>query len=75
VLVTSLFRRSAGGRNRLIGGVMGGLPGAPEGGSGGGVVLEDVGRLTRLFPSGLGRTRGAPGDDGPCLGHCCWGNI
>jgi len=33
---------------------MGGLPGVPEGGSGGGEELEDVGRLTGLFPGGPG---------------------
>jgi len=54
---------------------MGGLPGAPEGGPGGGVELEDVGRLTGLFPGGPGGTLGAPGDYGPCPGNCCWGNI
>jgi len=54
---------------------MGGLPGAPEGGPGGGVQLEDVGRLTGLFPGGPGGTLSAPGDDGPSPGNCCWGNI
>jgi len=54
---------------------MEGLPGASEGGPGGGVELEDVGRLTGLFPSGPGGTLGAPGDDGPCPWSCCWGNI
>jgi len=51
---------------------MGGLPGALEGGHGGGRELEDVGGLTGLFPGGLGGTLGAPGDDGPCPGNCCW---
>jgi len=32
---------------------MGGRSGAPEGGPGGGVELEDVGRLTGLFPAVL----------------------
>jgi len=54
---------------------MGSLTGAPEGGPGGGVELEDVDRLTGLFPGSPGRTLGAPGGDGVCPWHCCWGNI
>ena len=54
---------------------MGGPIGAPEGCPGGGVELEDVGQLTGLFPSGHGDTLGAPGDDRPCPGNGCWGNI
>jgi len=54
---------------------MGGLPGAPEEGPGGGVELEDIGRLTGLFPSSPVGTLGAPGDDGPRPGNCCWGTI
>jgi hypothetical protein len=54
---------------------MEGLPGAPEGGPGGGVELEGVGRLTGLFPGGPGGTLGAPRYDGPCPWNCCWGNI
>jgi hypothetical protein len=54
---------------------MGGLPSALEGSAGGGVELEDVARLTGLFPGGPGRTLGSPGDDIPCPGNCCRGNI
>jgi hypothetical protein len=55
--------------------LMGGLPGAPERGPGGGVELEDIGRLTELFPSGPGATFGAARDDGRCPSNCCWGNF
>jgi len=54
---------------------MEGLPGAPEGGPGGEVGLEDVGRLTELFPGSTAGTLGAHGDDGPCSGNCCWGTF
>jgi hypothetical protein len=54
---------------------MGGLPGAPEGGPGRGVELEDVGQLHGLFPGGPGGTLGAPGDNGPSPCNCCWGNV
>ena len=54
---------------------MGGLQGAPDGGPGGGAVLEDVGRLTALFPGSPGGALGAPALDNPCSGNCCWGNI
>ena len=50
-------------------------PGGPEGGSGGAVKLEDVGRLTASFPGGPGGTLGAPGDYGPCPGNWGGGNI
>jgi len=36
----------------------------------GAVEVEEVGRMTGLFPGGAGGTRGAPGDDGPCPVHC-----
>jgi hypothetical protein len=45
------------------------LPGAPEGGPGGGVDLEDIGRLTGLFPGGPGGTLSEPGDDSACPGN------
>ena len=45
---------------------MRGLPGAPEGGPGGEVELEDVGRLTGLFPASPGGTVSAPCDDSSC---------
>ena len=48
---------------------MGDLPGALEGSPGGGVDLEDVGRLTGLLHSGPGLNLGAPGDDGPGCGN------
>jgi len=54
---------------------MGVIARVPEGGPGGGVVLLDVGQLTGLFPSCLGGTLGAPGDDSPCPGHSSGGNI
>jgi len=75
LLATSVSRGSAGSGNRFVARLMGGLPGVPDGGPGGGVELEDVGQLTGLFPGSPGGTLGAPGDDGPCPGNCCWGNI
>jgi len=42
---------------------MGGLPGAPEGVLCG-EVLEDVGQMIGLFPSGAGGTCSAPGQNG-----------
>ena len=54
---------------------MGGLPGELEGSPGRGEELEDIGRLTGLFPGSPGGTFGAPGDDGPCPENCCWGTI
>jgi len=47
----------------------------PEGGPGGGVVLDIVGRLTELFLGSPGGAIGAPGDDGRYPENCCWGNI
>jgi len=54
---------------------MGGLPAAPESGPGGGVELEDIGRLTGLFSGGPGDTPGALGDNGLCPGNYCGGNF
>jgi len=51
------------------------LPGASEGGPGGGVEVEDVGRLTKLLHGRPGGTVGAAHDDGPCPWNCCWGII
>ena len=36
---------------------MEGLPGAPAGGPGGGIELQNVARLTGLFPRGPGGTQ------------------
>jgi len=41
----------------------------------GGAELNDVGRLTGLYCSGLEGTLSAPADVSPCPGNCCWGNI
>jgi hypothetical protein len=43
-------------RNRIIGRLFGALPGVPEGCLGAGIELEDVGRLTGLFPGRAGGT-------------------
>ena len=75
ILATSVDCSCAGGRNRFVGRLMGILSGEPEGGPGGGLELEDDGRLTGVFPGGPGGTLGAPGDDGPSPGNCCWRNI
>jgi len=63
--VTSGFRSSSGGWNRFVGRLIGGILGAPESGSDGGLGLEDIGRLIGWFSGGPGGTLGAPGDDGP----------
>ena len=47
----------------------------PDGCSGGGLGLEDVGRLTGWFSGGPGGTVGGPGDDSPCAGLGGGGNI
>ena len=52
-----------------------GRPGAPEGGQGGGVALDDVSRLTGLFPCSPGGTLTAPGDDGFFPAMCSDGTI
>jgi hypothetical protein len=48
---------------------MGDLPGAP-GICPYGVELEDAGRLTGMFLTSAGGTRGAPVDDVPCPVNC-----
>jgi len=48
---------------------MGGLPGA-LGSCPGAVEVEEVSRMTVLFPGGARGTRGAPGDDSPCPVYC-----
>jgi len=65
----SLLHCSTGGEYLCVGRQMGDLPGALEGSPGGGVDLEDVGRLTGLLHSGPGLNLGAPGDDGPGCGN------
>jgi len=66
---TCVLRSSAAGRNRFVGRLMGGLPGAP-GSYPYGVEEEEVGRITGMFPASAGGTRGASGDDGPCPVNC-----
>jgi len=73
--VTSVFCGSAGSWNVFIGRLIGGLLGAPEGGSGGGLGMEDVGRLTVWLSGSPGGTLSGPGDGGPCPGICRGGNI
>jgi len=72
---TSVFRGCAGAKNCFIGRLIGGIPGVPEGGLGGGLELEFIGQLTQLFSSGPGGTLGAPGDNSPCPENSGWGNI
>jgi len=48
---------------------MGGLPGAP-GSCPGAVVVDDVSRMTGLFPGSAGGTHGAPGDHGASPVNC-----
>ena len=48
---------------------MWGLPGGPGSCPYGGEA-EDVGRMTGMVPGSARGTRGAPGDDGPCLVNC-----
>jgi len=62
---TSVLHCSHAGWNRLIGRVMGGLPGAP-GSCPYGVEEEEVGRMTAMFPGSAGGSWIVPGDDGPC---------
>jgi len=54
----------------LLGGYWGGLPGGLEGSGGGGVEVQDIGRLTGLFLRSAGGTLGVPGDDGHTTGNC-----
>jgi len=67
MLATSVFRGSAYSWNRSIGRLIGGLLGAPEGGSGRRLELHDVGRLAGGFSGGPGGTLSGPGDDGLVL--------
>jgi len=46
-----------------------------DGGSGGGLGMEEVGQLTKWFSGSPGGTLGAPGDDSPFPGICGGGNI
>jgi len=48
---------------------MSGLPGA-TGCCPYGVEVEEVGRMTGMFPFSAGGTRGALCDDSPCPGNC-----
>jgi len=72
---TSVIHSFAGSWNLFIGRPIGGLPGMVGGCPGGEVQLEDVSRLTGLFPGGPVGTLGAPGDDDPSPGMCRGGNI
>jgi len=59
----------------FVGRHMGCLPSAPDGGWGGGDVLEDIGWLIGWLYVSPGGSLGALGDDGPCPGNCGGGNI
>ena len=39
------------------------------------VEAGDVGQINGLFQGSAECLRGASGDDGPCPGNCCGGNI
>lgn len=65
----TVFHHSTVGWNHVVGRVRGGLPGAPGGGHGS-EALQDVGRITVLFPGNARGTCGLPRYLGPYLEMC-----
>jgi len=62
------------GKNRYVARSILRLPGLPEAFTATG-ELEEVGRMTRLFPAGVDGALWPPADDGPCPVNCCGGNV
>lgn len=80
--VIVVFLSSTASWNIFVGWLMGGLtcaleegPGAAERGPGGGVELDDAGKMTGLFRGCAGGTLGVPTDDSHCAENCGWGNF
>jgi len=75
ILTTSGSRSSRSARNLFLRRTMGCPPGAPALGPSGGIELEEVGRLTGMFPGSPGGIPSVPGDDSRFAGYCCRGSF